>query len=511
MPSDLGRTTAAVDYRGRLSVTDDFPGATWIADRMPGSAFAIGTSTVSVTAVDASANRTQRTFTITVTDSLPPVVNCPPDLLRPTDPGASNAVVRWTCSATDNLPGCTTTCTPPSGSAFQIGITTVVCSARDAAGNTANCMFTVMVVDRELPVLTVPANMVVPTDPAQNIALVSYNATVMDNVPGATVDCTPPSASAFPLGTSLVTCIASDAAGNRVTNGFSITVIDTSVRDTQPPVITVPDNIVVPTNPGRNDAVVNYTVIISDNQPGATVACLPPSGSVFAMGTTTVVCTASDAAGNRATSSFTVTVTDREKPVLMMPANLSIVAEPGQSNALSTYTATATDNSGSVAVVCTPPSGTAFPVGVTTVTCTAIDDSGNVATGSFMVTVTGHTPPPDYGCIITSKSVLRPAHRKMVPVSVWMNFDKKKKIKFSSARIVSVTSNEPETGLDDADIGPDWEIAHAEKLKLKLRAERDPNGTGRVYTITVEAKDPLGSLYLCQTTVTVPLECPKKK
>jgi len=511
IPSDLGRTTAAVDYRNRLSVTDDFPGMTWVADRLPGSAFAIGTTTVTVTAVDASANRAQRSFTITVTDSLPPVINCPLDLLRPTDPGASNVIVRWTCSAMDNLPGCSTACTPPSGSAFQIGITTVVCSARDVAGNTANCMFTVTVVDREPPVLTVPANMLVPTEAGQNVAVVNdYAITIADNVPGATVDCTPPPGSPFPLGTSPVICIGSDAAGNRATNHFTITVVDTSARDTQPPVITVPDNIVVPADAGKNNAVVSYTATVMDNQPGASVACLPPSGSAFALGITTVACRASDTAGNRASISFTVAVADWEKPVLTVPANLTLVAEAGQSNAVVTYTATATDNSGSVAVVCTTPSGAAFPVGVTSVTCSAIDDSGNVATASFTVTVTDHTRPGD-GCIITSRPVLWPANRQMVPVNERVQLDKKKKIKCSSARIVSVTSNEPETGLDAADIGPDWEITNAEKLKVKLRAERDPMAAGRVYTITVEAKDPQGNSYLCQTIVTVPLESPKKK
>ena len=410
----------------------------------------------------------------------------------------------------DNLPGCTVTCTPPSGSTFAIGITTVVCAARDTAGNTANCMFTVMIVDREPPVLTVPANLVVATDPGQDIALVNYTATVTDNVPGATVTCTPPPGTPFPLGANTVTCIASDAAGNTVTGSFTITVINSSVRDTQPPVITVPENIVVPTDPGQNNAVVNYTARVTDNQPGATVACLPPSGSAFAMGTTTVVCSASDAAGNRASKSFTVSVADREKPVLTVPANLSIVAGPGQSNAVVTYTATATDNSGPVTVVCAPSSGTAFPVGVTTVTCTAIDGSGNSATGGFTVTVIRHAQPPDHGCVISSKPVLRPAHRKMVPVSLRMNFDKKQG-KCSSARIVSVTSNEPKTRRDAGDTGPDWEITDAGKLKLNLRADCDPDGTGRIYTITVEAKDPRGNLHLCKTTVTVPLECPKKK
>jgi len=40
-----------------------------------------------------------------------------------------------------------------------------------------------------------------------------------------------------------------------------------------------------------------------------------------------------------------------------------------------------------VTVVCNPPSGSCFPLGVTTVTCTATDASGNTATCSFTITV----------------------------------------------------------------------------------------------------------------------------
>ena len=46
----------------------------------------------------------------------------------------------------------------------------------------------------------------------------------------------------------------------------------------------------------------------SDNCSGVTVTCNPPSGSVFAAGTTTVNCTARDASGNTTSCSFTVTV-----------------------------------------------------------------------------------------------------------------------------------------------------------------------------------------------------------
>ena len=100
----------------------------------------------------------------------------------------------------------------------------------------------------------------------------------------------------------------------------------------------------------------------------------------------------------------------------------------------------------------------------------------------------------------------------MIPVSLWLTQkDLKKKLKFSSVRIVSVTSNEPETGLSADDIGPDWQIIDADKLKLKLRAERGDNGTGRIYTITVEAKDPKGNVSTCTATVTVPLQKTGKK
>jgi hypothetical protein len=79
------------------------------------------------------------------------------------------------------------------------------------------------------------------------------------------------------------------------------------VADLTPPSITVPANITVDaTSPGG--AVVTYTVSFSDNVGVISQGCTPASGSVFAIGATTVTCTAADAAGNSATASFTVTV-----------------------------------------------------------------------------------------------------------------------------------------------------------------------------------------------------------
>jgi hypothetical protein len=72
-----------------------------------------------------------------------------------------------------------------------------------------------------------------------------------------------------------------------------------------------------------------------------------------------------------------------------------------------------------------------------------------------------------------------------------------------TCRILSVTSNEPTSGLGGGDVGPnDWEITGA--LTLKLRAERWHKGSGRTYTITVECADAAGNRTTSTVTVTVP-------
>jgi len=77
--------------------------------------------------------------------------------------------------------------------------------------------------------------------------------------------------------------------------------------DDTPPSLAVGDVTANATSP--SGAVVTYVVTaIDDTDPNPAVLCDPPSGSAFPIGTTTVNCTATDAAGNQATASFTVYV-----------------------------------------------------------------------------------------------------------------------------------------------------------------------------------------------------------
>lgn len=149
--------------------------------------------------------------------------------------------------------------------------------------------------------------------------------------------------------------------------------------------ITCPANITVSNDPNQCGAVVNYPAPTTSGC--GTTTCSPASGSFFPVGTTTVTCTTSDGPS----CAFTISVIDTQPPSITCPTNLTTVAPPecptGQSATTTFQAPMASDNCPGVVTVCTPPSGSNFPVGTTTITCTATDASGNTATCSFTNTV----------------------------------------------------------------------------------------------------------------------------
>jgi hypothetical protein len=71
----------------------------------------------------------------------------------------------------------------------------------------------------------------------------------------------------------------------------------------------------------------------TDNAPGpVTVGCSPASNSTFAIGTTTVMCTATDVAGNSATETFQVTVINTLDSLARVTA--AAVDKPGITHSL---------------------------------------------------------------------------------------------------------------------------------------------------------------------------------
>ncbi len=151
------------------------------------------------------------------------------------------------------------------------------------------------------------------------------------------------------------------------------------------PLISCPANITVNAAAGQCAASVPFSVTAMGN-PSPTVTCkigmtTITSPHTFPVGVTTVDCTATNGCMPDAMCSFTVTVNDNQPPQIVCPPTQ--VVPPGVVN----YPApTPTDNCSIAQTVCTPPSGSVFPAGVTTVTCTTTDASGNMSSCSFAVT-----------------------------------------------------------------------------------------------------------------------------
>ena len=386
-----------VEASGSAGASATFPPATAVdavdgphpatCDAASGTVYPVGVTTVHCIASDSSGHVGSDTFTITVTDTTKPIVTVPLDLLiEPT--GSTGAVVEFDPATADDLVDgpLEAECDPLSGALFPLGTTTVACTAVDDHGNVGTASFTITVQDRTAPLVSPPADLTVEASGATG-AVVAYPAGSALDVVGGTlaIDCLPASGSLFPLGDTTVTCTATDAAGNPGTAVFVVQVLDR----TAPSVATVPDvteeatsasgAVVVFTAPGATDAV----------DPSVAIVCDRASGSVFALGDTLVTCTATDDAGNHAASTFTVTVEDTTDPELTVPGDL-LRGGTSAAGAVVTFAVAATDLvDGTVAVDCTPASGSLFVRTPTLVECEARDAAGNLSTASFMVTVRG--------------------------------------------------------------------------------------------------------------------------
>ena len=151
--------------------------------------------------------------------------------------------------------------------------------------------------------------------------------------------------------------------------------------------LTCPANITTGNTGNQCGANVNYSAPSTIGTCGA-VTCTPPSGSFFAVGQTTVSCSAPDTTvpPHDGACTFTVTVNDVQPPTITCPANITqqVPYVPWQVN----FNANASDNCAIQQFACVPPSGSQFPAGNTNVQCTATDPAGNTASCVTQVSLT---------------------------------------------------------------------------------------------------------------------------
>jgi uncharacterized repeat protein (TIGR01451 family) len=215
-----------------------------------------------------------------------------------------------------------------------------------------------------------------------------------------TITSSPASGSFFPVGTTTVTSTSGLGGGSCT---FTVT-----VNGTSPVTISCPANKVVTAPSGSCEAVVDPGTPTTTGT-GVTVEGARNDGqaldAAFPGGTTVITWTATDANGNVATCTQTVTVnasaTDTVAPTITAPADITVFTGAESAVACGAIigesqmgSAEADDNGCAVTVARTGvPAGNLFPVGTTTVTYTATDLAGLTASDTQVITVVDNTPP----------------------------------------------------------------------------------------------------------------------
>src|SRR5206468_769714 len=190
------------------------------------------------------------------------------------------------------------------------------------SGCTNSCQLLVTVAD-STPPIAVCQDVTVQLDGTGNATIIPAQ---IDN--GSTDDCLIASLSldqtsfdCSNVGANTVTLTVTDASGNTATCTATVTVVDN-----QAPTIICPADISQDNDANNCGAIVNYIAPVgADNCSGATTAQTAglASGSLFPVGVTTNTFVVTDAAGNTATCSFTVTVSDAQPPAIVCPADIT--------------------------------------------------------------------------------------------------------------------------------------------------------------------------------------------
>ncbi|WP_073000760.1 HYR domain-containing protein [Mariniphaga anaerophila] len=207
----------------------------------------------------------------------------------------------------------------------------------------------------------------------------------------------------FPVGTTTVIYTATDASGNTSTCSFDVNVVDNT-----PPTFSVPDDLTVNANAACDPPNLDPNVTLSkpynlsDNcTASGSLTTLYSDGARIPTGvcegnyTIVRTWTVTDAAGNSSSQEQTITVVDNSKPVINVPANITIACSDNDDPDvnLTLGKATATDNCTAIGNIVidytdniTP--GTCDSRYTITRTWTATDACGNFNSGTQTINVT---------------------------------------------------------------------------------------------------------------------------
>ncbi|MEM1214110.1 MAG: T9SS type A sorting domain-containing protein [Bacteroidota bacterium] len=202
-----------------------------------------GTYVICMRVTDAAGVTCERQQSVTVVDH-PPTLACPPDRTVPTDPGLCTATINLVSPTPDDdcttnfniscsMSGATTGSASTNPVTLNKGITTISCAIEDEKGQAADCQYQIEVVDQEPPVITCPTQLTSTAIFCDGFAQVTLpDPVVSDNCPMVSFTCSHTSGP-FPCGTTIVTCTATDMAGNETICTYPV-IVDCPCAEVSP-------------------------------------------------------------------------------------------------------------------------------------------------------------------------------------------------------------------------------------------------------------------------------------
>jgi len=343
----------------------------------------------------------------------PPTLTCPSNVIANTDPGQCGAIVTYPPAVAGGSPAPVITYSQASGTFFPLGTTTITVTATSICGTTS-CTFTVTVNDTQAPTITCPANITVPNDPNVCSAVVNYP------LPSVRDNCPPPvqiPASFANHGSGGVFTLQGNTMPGGVffsitnTTGVARSIYGFGIRFGNPAfgLVTAPQTLTVWSRPGFLTSAIENSTAGWTQQGPQVVNPIPPyfatgTGPLGFCGLNTNVLIAPGATasffihGETACPVFNGTVGAITPPVsnggfTLTGGTVSYGVlgsanhfQQGVTNVIANINVQYTQGLTLIQTVGLP-SGSVFPIGVTTNTFQATDAAGNSSTCSFTVTV----------------------------------------------------------------------------------------------------------------------------
>jgi hypothetical protein len=328
-----------------------------------------------------AAGDSQPDWRCTPRDATPPVLEVPgPITVDATS--ASGASVTYSVSATDDAdPNPTVSCSPPSGSTFPIGESTVTCTATDASGNVASGSFTVVVQDATAPDI---GSMVAPAPNAagwhNSPPTITWSVEDPESGVATSTGCDTTTVAVDTTGLVL-TCTATNGAGLAASASVTIAL------DTVAPTVTGSRSPAANAS-GWNNTYVTVSFACDDERSGVS-SCTPPQSVTSEGSGQSITGTVRDAAGNTASLTIGGINIDKTPPVIA-------IAQPADGAAFilgqaATASYACTDAASGIAM-CTGPVPSGAPLdtsaaGLRPFAVHALDLAGNAAALTYRYTV----------------------------------------------------------------------------------------------------------------------------